>query len=45
MNAGAYDHEEEVLIADGTRVKVVSIEDVKDQNGKKIYTLISLESE
>ena len=44
MNAGAYDHEEEVLLYDGALVEVISVEDVMDDKGKKIYTLISLES-
>ena len=41
MNAGAYDHEEEVLLYDGARVEVLSVKDKKDDRGKKIYTLIS----
>ena len=42
MNAGAYDHEEEVLLLDGVNVIVISVKDVKDENEKKIYTLITL---
>jgi len=42
MNAGAYDHEEEVLLMDGVDVKVKSVEDINDENDKKIYTLITL---
>lgn len=43
LNSGAYDHEEEVLLCDGTAIQVISISEVKDENGKKLYTLISLE--
>ena len=42
LNAGAFDHEEEVLLYDGVSVKVLSVSDVIDKNGKKLYTLISL---
>ena len=42
LNAGAYDHEEEVLLTDGASVIVVSVEDVTNENGLKIYTLITL---
>ena len=44
LNAGAYDHEEEVLLYDGARVLVTSVKDIKDKKGNKLYTLISLES-
>lgn len=30
LNAGAYDHEEEVLITDGTKIFVEGVEDIKD---------------
>ena len=43
LNAGAYDHEEEVLLMDGSEAKVTSVEEVKDSEGKQIlYILISL---
>ena len=42
LNGGAYDHEEEVLLMDGTRVTVDSVEEVKDENNQVLYTLISL---
>lgn len=42
LNAGAFDHEEEVLLYDGAEVKIESVEDVKDKDGDTIYTLISL---
>ena len=43
LNAGAYDHEKEVLLADGVYVTVNSVEKVLDTNGKKLHTLITLE--
>ena len=42
LDGGAYDHEEEVLLMDGTAVKVVAVEEVNNDEGNKIYTLISL---
>ena len=43
LNAGAYDHEEEVLLMDGIRAKITSVEEVKDSEGNQIlYILISL---
>ena len=41
MNCGAYDHEEEVLLHDGVDLKVVSVTEEKDKDGKTLYTLIS----
>ena len=40
LDGGAYDHEKEVLLLDGTNVTVLAVEDAKDDEGKKIYTLI-----
>ena len=42
MNAGAYDHEEEVLLYDGVELEVLSVSQEKDKDGKVLYTLISL---
>ena len=42
LNAGAFDHEEEILRYDGVGVEVISLEQVKDEVGKKIYTKINL---
>lgn len=40
LNAGAYDHEEEVLLYDGANLLVTSVKDIKDKKGNKLYTLI-----
>ena len=42
LNAGAYDHEEEILLNDGARVSITAIDVVRDSKGK--YVLISFES-
>jgi len=43
LDSGAYDYEEEVLLMDGIKVKVLKIEEVKGQNDDKVlYTLITL---
>jgi len=42
LNAGAYDHEKEVLLLDGVLLTVESVEEVLDTNGKKLHTLITL---
>ena len=42
LNAGAYDHEKEVLLKDGVPLRVESVEPVLDTNGKKLHTLITL---
>ena len=42
LNAGAYDHEKEVLLVDGVDLTVESVEEVLDTNGKKLHTLITL---
>ena len=42
LNAGAYDHEKEVLLKDGVVLTVESVEPVLDTNGKKLHTLITL---
>jgi len=42
LNAGAYDHEKEVLLVDGVCLTVESVEEVLDTNGKKLHTLITL---
>ena len=42
LNAGAYDHEKEVLLLDGVVLTVESVEEVLDTNGKKLHTLITL---
>ena len=44
LNAGAYDHEKEVLLGDGVSLTVESVEEVLDTNGKKLHTLITLKS-
>ena len=44
LNAGAYDHEEEVLLYDGAQVVVESVDEVKDDNNNKLYVLITLRS-
>ena len=44
LNGGAMDHEEEVLLYDGTRVLIESIEEVNDSNNKLLYTQITLKS-
>ncbi len=43
LNAGAYDHEEEVLIFDGAYVKVIAVSEIKNEKGEVLYTRISLE--
>ena len=43
LNAGAFDHEQEILLSDGVPMKVTSVEDAKDEEGNKLYTLITLE--
>ena len=30
LNAGAYDHEQEILLVDGTSLDVISIDEIKD---------------
>lgn len=42
LNAGAYDHEEEVLLSDGCRLQVLSVNDIKDDEDNFKYTLITL---
>ena len=42
LNAGAYDQEQEVLLADGTHLRVDSVEDVLNKDGLKVYTIIIL---
>ena len=42
LDAGAYDYEEEVLIYDGTGLLVVSVEEIKNDDGLLLYTLITL---
>ena len=44
LDGGAYDHENEVLLVDGCEVQVMSVEDFKNEKGKKLYTLITLRS-
>ena len=44
LNAGSYDHEEEVLLFDGCGVIVKSVEEIKDLKGNHLYTKISLEA-
>ena len=44
LNAGAYDDELEVLLYDGVKLYVHSVEDVLDDNEKKVHTLIELGS-
>lgn len=34
MNAGAYDHEEEVLLYDGVTLVVIDVSEEKDDDGK-----------
>ena len=42
LDGGAYDHEKEVLLYDGAKVIVESVQEVKDKQGKKVlYTLIT----
>ena len=45
LNAGAFDHEEEVLLYDGKALKVLEVKDVADKKGIKLYTEISLTTE
>jgi len=45
LNAGAYDHEKEVLLVDGVYLWVESVEEVLDTNGKKLHTLITLKKD
>jgi len=45
LNAGAYDHEKEVLLVDGVYLIVESVEEVLDTNGKKLHTLITLKKD
>ena len=45
LDGGAYDHEKEVLLHDGAKVIVESIEEVKDDEGKVLYTLITLKTD
>ena len=42
LDAGAYDDEKEILLTDGVGQYVHSVEDVKDENENKMYTLIVL---
>ena len=42
LNAGAYDHEEEVLLYDGVDLIVVSVEIVLNRECEMLYTLITL---
>ena len=44
LDAGAYDEEKEILLQDGVIQFVHSVEDVKDENENKMYTLIVLGS-
>ena len=34
MNCGAFDHEQEVLLYDGVQIKVTSVSEEKDNDGK-----------
>ena len=43
LNAGAFDHEEEILLRDGVRLIVRSVDVVTDKNGQMLHTLINLE--
>ena len=46
LDGGAYDHEKEVLLFDGTQVTVESVQEVKDPKSKEIlYTLITCKTE
>ena len=42
MNAGGYDYEDEVLLTDGTRLFVESVENFTNEKGQRIYTMITL---
>ena len=42
LDSGAYDFEEEVLLQDGTRLYVESVQKVNNEKGKLLYTLITL---
>ena len=42
LDAGAYDYEEEILIMDGTVLFVDSVEEIKNDDGLLLYTLITL---
>ena len=42
LNAGAYDHEEEIVLMDGAWSIVESVESIKDSNNEHLYTLIKL---
>ena len=42
LDAGAYDYEEEVLIYDGASLLVDSVEEIKNDDGLLLYTLITL---
>ena len=42
LDAGAYDDEKEILLVDGVAQFVHSVEDVNDEDGNKMYTLIVL---
>lgn len=44
VDTGAYDHEKEVLLQDGTALKVVAVEEIKDPQGNILYTLITLKT-
>lgn len=44
LNAGAFDQEREVLLMDGTRLFVEEIEEIKNENGQKLYFQITLTS-
>lgn len=44
LNGGAYDHEEEILLLDGTAAKVESVEEIKNEKGEVLYTLIKMKS-
>ena len=42
LNAGAYDHEEEVLLMDGVRLAVEGVEEIKGVDHQTMYTQINL---
>ena len=44
LDGGAFDHEEEILLLDGVALRVEGVENIKDENDKQMYTLITLKN-
>lgn len=44
LNGGAYDHEEEIVLVDGTSATVESVEEIKNEKEEVLYTLIKMKN-